>query len=104
MSCDCYKIGGPWITYDPNCPAHGDEARRERKEQEEREAKLEDEALKLRQEHEQTLKLLAAQNKSLEAMNENIGKMLDLITNLDFRLNALEKKVARGFVGTTRFK
>lgn len=31
MSCDCYKIGGPWITYDPDCPAHGDDAQREEK-------------------------------------------------------------------------
>lgn len=19
---ECYKIGGPWITFDPNCPVH----------------------------------------------------------------------------------
>jgi hypothetical protein len=23
----CYEIGGPWITCDPECPEHGDEAR-----------------------------------------------------------------------------
>ena len=22
MSCGCYKIGGPWISFDPNCPTH----------------------------------------------------------------------------------
>ena len=27
MTCECYQIGGPWITYDPNCAEHGDEAR-----------------------------------------------------------------------------
>lgn len=26
--CDCYKIGGPWITFDPDCPTHGYEAQR----------------------------------------------------------------------------
>ncbi len=26
--CDCYKIGGPWIAEDPNCPVHGIEAQR----------------------------------------------------------------------------
>lgn len=31
MSCECYQIGGPWITYDPSCPAHGDDAQREEK-------------------------------------------------------------------------
>lgn len=30
--CDCYRIGGPWIAEDPNCPAHGTEAQRKRKE------------------------------------------------------------------------
>lgn len=35
MTCEsqCYTIGGPWITYDPNCPFHGDEARRRESEQ-----------------------------------------------------------------------
>jgi hypothetical protein len=23
MSCQCYKIGGPFIAEDPDCPAHG---------------------------------------------------------------------------------
>lgn len=27
MSCECYKIGGPWISYDPDCYEHGDAAR-----------------------------------------------------------------------------
>jgi uncharacterized Zn finger protein (UPF0148 family) len=26
MSCDCYKIGGPFIAEDPDCPIHGREA------------------------------------------------------------------------------
>lgn len=30
--CECYMIGGPWIDVDPNCPVHGDEAKREREE------------------------------------------------------------------------
>lgn len=21
--CDCYKVGGPWIAEDPECPEHG---------------------------------------------------------------------------------
>lgn len=30
MNCghECYKIGGPWIAEDPNCPVHGQEAQR----------------------------------------------------------------------------
>ena len=23
MSCECYKIGGPWIAEDPSCVIHG---------------------------------------------------------------------------------
>lgn len=23
MACECYKIGGPFIAEDPDCPAHG---------------------------------------------------------------------------------
>lgn len=23
--CDCFKIGGPWIAEDPDCPVHGTE-------------------------------------------------------------------------------
>lgn len=26
--CECYKIGGPFVSYDPDCPAHGDDAQR----------------------------------------------------------------------------
>lgn len=26
MSCECYRIGGPWVAEDPNCPSHGVEA------------------------------------------------------------------------------
>jgi hypothetical protein len=39
--CECYKIGGPWISFDPECPAHGYEAQR-------REAEREDETQELR--------------------------------------------------------
>lgn len=29
-SCQCYQIGGPWITSDPDCPVHGSEAQKEK--------------------------------------------------------------------------
>ena len=29
MSCQCHRIGGPFIAEDPDCPAHGREAQRE---------------------------------------------------------------------------
>lgn len=24
--CDCYKVGGPWVAEDPDCPVHGRDA------------------------------------------------------------------------------
>lgn len=32
--CECYQIGGPWISFDPECPTHGYEAQAREKEQE----------------------------------------------------------------------
>lgn len=34
MSCECYRIGGRFIAEDPDCPAHGTQARAEREEAE----------------------------------------------------------------------
>lgn len=28
--CDCFKIGGPFISEDPDCPTHGTDAQAER--------------------------------------------------------------------------
>lgn len=28
--CECFKIGGPWIAEDPDCPYHGVEGQRDR--------------------------------------------------------------------------
>ncbi len=39
--CDCYRIGGPWIAEDPNCPTHGTEARIKRDEAESLRTKIE---------------------------------------------------------------
>ncbi len=32
--CECYKIGGPWIAEDPDCPIHGTAAQRVQEDQE----------------------------------------------------------------------
>lgn len=32
MSCQCNRVGGPFIAEDPNCPAHGTEAKRRKDE------------------------------------------------------------------------
>jgi hypothetical protein len=40
--CDCYRIGGPWIAEDPNCPVHGTEAQRKRETARDLRSKIED--------------------------------------------------------------
>lgn len=40
MGCECYTIGGPWISEDPDCPTHGDDARRRQAEEEAKEAEV----------------------------------------------------------------
>ena len=41
MSCECYyHIGGPFISYDPECPVHGDTAQQRESDQDDREASL----------------------------------------------------------------
>ena len=50
MSCECYKIGGPFIAEDPNCPTHGREAQEreaEREALEERVSSLEEQVREL---------------------------------------------------------
>ena len=50
MSCECYKIGGPFIAEDPNCPFHGTEAQMREEEAAAKEASVQTEidALKAR--------------------------------------------------------
>lgn len=47
--CECYVIGGPFIAEDPECPAHGYEARKREEENEDRIRMIENamESLKL---------------------------------------------------------
>lgn len=40
--CDCYKIGGPFIAEDPDCPVHGTEAQWRREQEETERQSLED--------------------------------------------------------------
>lgn len=32
MTCQCFQVGGPFISEDPDCPAHGTEAQRAERE------------------------------------------------------------------------
>jgi len=46
--CECYKIGGPFIAEDPDCPEHGTEARQREERSDDRIAELERENARLR--------------------------------------------------------
>lgn len=78
--CECYKIGGPFIAEDPECPVHGYEAQRDEKERREREADTEDRISRL---EDQVSKLRAIRNMAEEAadngdvLGQRIVKVLD---------------------------
>jgi hypothetical protein len=50
MGCECYQIGGRFIAEDPDCPAHGTEAQRERELQERETARLEQASIAMERE------------------------------------------------------
>jgi len=77
MSCDCYKVGGPWIAEDPNCPKHGYEAQAK----EERQAEA-------RYEQEQEMNRLRGQITYLQ--EELAGVEDQMATNID----RLEQRIA----------
>ena len=63
MGCDCYKIGGPFIDVDPDCPVHAPGGLRDQEEaREEFQAEVRDELAALRKENEE----LKARLKRLE--------------------------------------
>ncbi len=45
--CECYKIGGPFIAEDPDCPVHGTEAQWRLEQDEQERQTLEDRIAKL---------------------------------------------------------
>ena len=45
--CECYKIGGPFIAEDPDCPVHGTEAQCRREQEETERQTLEDRIARL---------------------------------------------------------
>lgn len=88
MSCDCYKIGGPWIAEDPDCPAHGREAQRREREQQERQEALEAEKQRLETR-------LQAYDATLLEVAKNLGKMLDVLEDMNKRLRKVEGRNVR---------
>ncbi len=74
-SCQCYKVGGPFIAEDPDCPRHGRDAQREETLQMEERAQQaqEFEALMMR------VTMLEEHNSLLEqALNECLRRVSQL--------------------------
>jgi len=74
MSCECYKVGGPFISEDPDCPRHGTEAQREEKA---REA--------------ETL----AQEDKIRVLERQLNIVTDMVLKQNDRIAALERTLQR---------
>lgn len=67
--CECFKIGGPFIAEDPNCPIHGREAQQ-------RERDHEDE--------------IASLNRKIEILAAAIGDLAEIVRDLGGRVYHME--------------
>ena len=65
--CDCYKIGGPWIAEDPDCPVHGTDAQRQREIDEEDRQSLEDRIAQLEE-------IVARQDEQIQMLSQMISQ------------------------------
>ena len=82
MRCECYRIGGPFIAEDPNCPIHGYEAQaREKEEKAYRESEEE-------KQNELLARIVALEEK-IDAMAQ-CAQPAPSVPNLD--MDALERK------------
>lgn len=83
--CECYRIGGPFVAEDPDCPEHGWEAQREAREQEEEQASLDqrlsrlERLVKVQSDQIQQIRPLAAD--AARSGSEFGRRILDIISN-----------------------
>lgn len=99
MSCECYVIGGPWITFDPNCPTHGYEAQREAEEREEaeraREIAAQEEADRRAEVDAQRDQVLVSQEIAIQERDEVIARQASRIEDLEGQVKALKKALGQ---------
>lgn len=69
--CECYKIGGPWISFDPDCPEHGYSAREAEKEQIQRSSAI-------NEEHGKLLSLIAQSSDTSDVKKKMIDSVIRL--------------------------
>lgn len=78
MSCDCFKIGGPFIAEDPKCPVHGVAAQQEQAFEQERSFELN-----------QELEELIEKVNSIDTNPKEFGQAVDSIGELTQSLGQL---------------
>lgn len=81
MSCDCYRIGGPFITFDPECPAHGLEAQAKEREREKEEAARD--------------KKEAEDSATIDAMRERLSQDAQRIEVMQAEIQQLRAEIKR---------
>jgi len=81
MSCDCYRIGVPFITFDPACPTHGLEAQAKEREREKEEAARE--------------KKEAENIATIEALRETLSQDAKRIDAMETELQQLRAEIKR---------
>lgn len=70
MSCDCHRIGGPFIAEDPDCPVHGREAQARARLEEQQAAEAERRNQTLEQRVEELAAMVRQIRAELDARNQ----------------------------------
>lgn len=90
--CECYKIGGPWIAEDPDCPVHGQEAVAERDKIETRlsalEAELRLSEYRTEEQIRDKLRILREYDDVVSHLNKELAKANKEIEKLKAKLKA----------------
>lgn len=108
MSCECYKIGGPWITYDPSCPAHGDDAQRKERQREREQEELEERHQRELQERDRKIELLERtggifrSTPTLDALSNEFIKWIK-VSDVPPKPGMIVKKFKNGAVWAGRY-
>jgi uncharacterized Zn finger protein (UPF0148 family) len=80
MSCECFQIGGPFISEDPSCPAHGTLAQAERREREAKDEEKDEKISTMQRQLDAVLKMnleLTERVRELEARFKKLRRTLE---------------------------
>jgi hypothetical protein len=75
MSCECFKVGGPFISEDPDCPRHGTEAQREEKIREAEALAKEEKILMLERQLNIVTDMVLKQNARIDGLEQTLKKL-----------------------------